>query len=327
MKRKGGFTVVEIVIVIAVIAILVAILIPTFSSVISNAKHVKDVSVVTNINKMLSIEDITGKKGLSYEQASAVMERGGYNLPLTPEADGYRFYWIPGEDRIVLFDTVKSAVDSPETHQDSAFSADWVDLSAAHSDTPEPAKPEEEKARTLVSGSSFNALIRELSSEPENIIFASVAGNEQVTKNQSAELSADGGIKAYLDGKNIYVLNNGAILAPSDCSDMFMGMKSLKSSALGNFSISEITATDRMFSGCSALTAIYVTADKSDWKSDKIRSSSEMFDNCVKLPHYSISSSEEPSWIEKWIDGILTYFIPRDVEYANTGNRGYFSLK
>ena len=36
--RKKGFTIVELVIVIAVIAILAAVLIPTFSNVISNAK-------------------------------------------------------------------------------------------------------------------------------------------------------------------------------------------------------------------------------------------------------------------------------------------------
>jgi type IV pilus assembly protein PilA len=48
MKKlnKKGFTIVELVIVIAVIAILAAVLIPTFSNVISNSKDSKAVSEV-----------------------------------------------------------------------------------------------------------------------------------------------------------------------------------------------------------------------------------------------------------------------------------------
>ena len=50
MKRmsKKGFTIVELVIVIAVIAVLSAILIPTFSGVISNAKDTAAVSGANN---------------------------------------------------------------------------------------------------------------------------------------------------------------------------------------------------------------------------------------------------------------------------------------
>ena len=40
LKNKKGFTIVELVIVIAVIAILAAVLIPTFSNVVGNAKEV-----------------------------------------------------------------------------------------------------------------------------------------------------------------------------------------------------------------------------------------------------------------------------------------------
>lgn len=50
MKRntEKGFTVVELVIVVAVIAILAAVLVPTFSKVVRNAKVSKDVSLCKN---------------------------------------------------------------------------------------------------------------------------------------------------------------------------------------------------------------------------------------------------------------------------------------
>ncbi|MDY5678144.1 MAG: prepilin-type N-terminal cleavage/methylation domain-containing protein, partial [Eubacteriales bacterium] len=45
-NNKKGFTIVELVIVIAVIAILAAVLIPTFSSVIKKAKVNNDIQLV-----------------------------------------------------------------------------------------------------------------------------------------------------------------------------------------------------------------------------------------------------------------------------------------
>ena len=58
MKRnnKKGFTIVELVIVIAVIAILAAVLIPTFSSIIKKAKVNNDIQLVRNLNTALATD-------------------------------------------------------------------------------------------------------------------------------------------------------------------------------------------------------------------------------------------------------------------------------
>jgi len=53
-KRKG-FTIVELVIVIAVIAILAAVLIPTFVGVLKKAKLSKDISFCVAVNADISI--------------------------------------------------------------------------------------------------------------------------------------------------------------------------------------------------------------------------------------------------------------------------------
>ena len=57
-KKKKGFTIVELVIVIAVIAILAAVLVPTFSNVVENANVSSDKSLVRNINNVLEIKNI-----------------------------------------------------------------------------------------------------------------------------------------------------------------------------------------------------------------------------------------------------------------------------
>ena len=57
-KNKKGFTIVELVIVIAVIAILAGVMIPTFSGVIQKAYLSQDTSLVANINTIITIEKI-----------------------------------------------------------------------------------------------------------------------------------------------------------------------------------------------------------------------------------------------------------------------------
>ena len=56
-KLKKGFTVVELVIVIAVIAILVSVLIPTFSTLIGKANVSKDTQLCRVLNEELKIQE------------------------------------------------------------------------------------------------------------------------------------------------------------------------------------------------------------------------------------------------------------------------------
>ena len=64
MKKinKKGFTIVELVIVIAVIAILAAVLIPTFSSLVKTAQTSSDVNLVKNLNTSLTASEILDGK-------------------------------------------------------------------------------------------------------------------------------------------------------------------------------------------------------------------------------------------------------------------------
>ena len=70
MKRilKKGFTLVELVIVIAVIAVLAAVLIPTFSDIIEKAENSSDLQEARNLFSEALIEDPTITDGTVYVQ-------------------------------------------------------------------------------------------------------------------------------------------------------------------------------------------------------------------------------------------------------------------
>ena len=76
-KTKKGFTIVELVIVIAIIAILAAVLIPTFANLIKRANVSKDNQLVRNLNTaLLADKAINGKHETMYSALQAVADSG-----------------------------------------------------------------------------------------------------------------------------------------------------------------------------------------------------------------------------------------------------------
>ena len=80
MKRntKKGFTIVELIIVIAVIAVLAAVLIPTFSNLIQKANEAKDTALVSNLNKAVAMD--TSKNETVYDVLTTVRDNAGYDV-------------------------------------------------------------------------------------------------------------------------------------------------------------------------------------------------------------------------------------------------------
>ena len=69
--NKKGFTIVELVIVVAVIAILAAVLIPTFSGIIRKANESKDNQLIKNLNTAIAA-DVDGDKTMAAAIAAGV---------------------------------------------------------------------------------------------------------------------------------------------------------------------------------------------------------------------------------------------------------------
>ena len=74
-NKKSGFTIVELIIVIAVIAILAAVLIPTFSSLINKSLVAADESLVRNLNEALAM-DVTNPHNTMTDALKATKENG-----------------------------------------------------------------------------------------------------------------------------------------------------------------------------------------------------------------------------------------------------------
>ena len=103
-KKKRGFTIVELVIVISVIAILAAVLIPTFSSIINKANESSDLQTIKNIN--LSIELSLNEKPHTMYEALEYLENDGFSIKNINSKTGAilgwdeqlrRFVWIREE--------------------------------------------------------------------------------------------------------------------------------------------------------------------------------------------------------------------------------------
>ena len=77
-SKKKGFTLVELVIVIAVVAILAAVLIPTFSNLVKKANISADQQVVVQMNKLLTIDEVADPQPQNADEVVEVLIKNGY---------------------------------------------------------------------------------------------------------------------------------------------------------------------------------------------------------------------------------------------------------
>lgn len=119
MKKtnKRGFTIVELVIVIAVIAILAAVLIPTFSGVINKANQAKDTQLVRNLNTSLAL-DVDVKHNTMQDALDAVAKQG-YDLDkINASAMQAEILWDSHNDAFVYLDGEGNINYLPEIEKD-----------------------------------------------------------------------------------------------------------------------------------------------------------------------------------------------------------------
>ncbi len=107
--NKKGFTVVELVIVIAVVAILAAVLIPTFLTLVQTANVSADIQLVTNLNKIMAMQDALDGRNATMHDALADAAANGYDVTrLTPTSNGNDIVWDQSADRFALVQKAES---------------------------------------------------------------------------------------------------------------------------------------------------------------------------------------------------------------------------
>ena len=133
-KSKKGFTIVELVIVIAVIAILAAVLIPTFSNLVKKANIAADISLTKNLNTILTTDAaIGGKNATAYDAVQAALENGYSVEKLSPTTEKHDILWDSTLDRFVLVNEAGEEV----FPQDGKTSANKIDLFKLYEEMPE----------------------------------------------------------------------------------------------------------------------------------------------------------------------------------------------
>ena len=111
-NNKKGFTITELVIVIAVIAILAAVLIPTFSGVIKKAKLSNDTQIAAQLNRHIDIYCIDNeldKEDLLGTDIKSIAEVSTYDL--VPAYDDWTFVWNIAEKKVEVLQKPEDAED------------------------------------------------------------------------------------------------------------------------------------------------------------------------------------------------------------------------
>ena len=112
-NSKKGFTLVELIIVVAVIALLAAVLIPTFSSLISKANQAKDEALVSNLNKAIALS--TEKYDTVYDVLGAVKENAGFDVAkISASVSEHEILW-DSVNYCFVYKTEKGIMGIPDT--------------------------------------------------------------------------------------------------------------------------------------------------------------------------------------------------------------------
>ena len=104
-NNRKGFTIVELVIVIAVIAILAAVLIPTFASLNKKAKVAADTQLAKHLNTALATDEALNGAPKDFDAAINVLMDAGYIVAnLNPTVKGYYYAWDSVNNQILYID-------------------------------------------------------------------------------------------------------------------------------------------------------------------------------------------------------------------------------
>ena len=138
--NKKGFTIVELVIVIAVVAILAAVLIPTFVSVTRKANESNDVQAARNMNTFLAAAKVTDGVD-SILDVYDIFEDSGYSVEnYKPLYSGRHYYYDKQYNQIVYVNEADNTIIYPAEHKgEKRGDHDWFSLSMSVAKTKEPA--------------------------------------------------------------------------------------------------------------------------------------------------------------------------------------------
>jgi len=186
--NKKGFTIVELVIVIAVIAILAAVLIPTFSNLIKKANISNDTAIAKNLNTAA----ISAQADTFGQAIEAAKEAGYLVAHLNAKAENVYFVWDDSTNQFLLYDLKAGKVLYSNTKEYSAAGENWY--FAVNT------KAEKDAVLAALANVNCNYLVGEVAALKEIL----AAGGE-VYIDESLVLDADNRLEFVTDGANVEI--------------------------------------------------------------------------------------------------------------------------
>ena len=156
-SKKRGFTIVELIIVIAVIAILAAVLIPTFSNLISRANESVDIQAARNMNTFLATAKYTDGVN-SILDVYDVFEDSGFKVEnYSPLYKGRHYYYDIGYNQILYVDDGGTVL-YPEEHKgEQKGTRNWCSLSM---ETMKVTEPKDDGSSYLQENNQITATVK-----------------------------------------------------------------------------------------------------------------------------------------------------------------------
>ena len=188
---KRGFTIMELVIVIAVIAVLAAVLIPTFANITERANESNDIQAVRNMNTALAADSVDGAPE-DIGEVYAILSSSGYNGEgLIPLGSGREFAWMKSQNKIVLVDTAEKSVVYPEELSGVTYNDGNVDdFIFLNKNNTSIGSGSAESPYTVSSAAGFNVLLQKMQTEQqENGMFGSETSVTYIQLAEDIDLS------------------------------------------------------------------------------------------------------------------------------------------